>query len=185
MTAEPEHITKPDATNSDRFRVVSSIAAAWIASIGFDLFLHGGVLARLYTSSNPFLLPPADAFRRIPLGYLAFLVLTVALFWTMRRLDIGGFVPGLRFGAISGFALWGALALGLYSVSTASIALLGGWWIGQTLELALAGAVLGTAAKGAKLRRVWTRVIVFVITCMIATVALQSLGLAPTLKISP
>jgi hypothetical protein len=28
-------------------RVVSSVAAAWVLSVGFDLFLHGGLLARV------------------------------------------------------------------------------------------------------------------------------------------
>lgn len=185
VTAPSEQINVGVAAASNRFRGASSIAAAWIASIGFDFLLHGGILARVYMSSSPFLLAPMDAFRRIPVGYLTFLIFTAALYWTMRRLDIRGFGPGLRFGAIAGFVLWGAFVLGLYSISTASIALLAGWWIGQTVELGLAGAVLGTAATGAKLRRIWIRVIALVIACMVATVALQSSGLAPAVKTLP
>ena len=76
--------------------VISSVAAAWVLSIGFDLFLHAGVLAHLYAEPSPFLLPAEEAFRRIPLGYLTFLVLSAALFWLLRRLDVRGALAGFR-----------------------------------------------------------------------------------------
>ncbi len=69
-------------------RVTSAVAAAWVLSVGFDLFLHAGLLARLYLEPSPFLLPPQEAFRRIPFGYLAFLGLTLALYWLLRRLGV-------------------------------------------------------------------------------------------------
>jgi hypothetical protein len=166
-----------------RSRVVSSIAAAWILAVGFDLFLHGGLLAGVYVEPSPFLLPAEDAFRRIPLGYLTFLGLTVALFWLLHRLGIRGAMAGLRYGAAAGAVVWGALVVGLYSISTASVPLLGGWWIGQTVELGLSGAVLGAAADGASLKRIWAIVAAAVVALVIATVALQSLGFAPAMKI--
>jgi hypothetical protein len=165
--------------------MMSAIAAAWVLSVGFDLFLHGGLLARLYVEPSPFLLPPEEAFRRIPLGYLTFLALTVALFWLLRRLDIRGAHRGFRYGALAGAVVWGALTVGLYSISTATVALLAGWWIGQSVELGLAGAVLGAAAKGASLRRLWAIVAAAVVALAVATVALQSLGLAPAMKVVP
>lgn len=125
---------------ASRAWVASSVAAAWMLSVGFDLFLHGGVLARVYLEPSPFLLPPEEAFRRIPLGYLAFLGLTLALFWLLRRLGIQGSVAGFRTGATAGAVVWGALIIGLFSISTATLSLLAGWWIGQTVELGLAGA---------------------------------------------
>jgi hypothetical protein len=166
-----------------RMRAISSIVAAWVLSIGFDLFLHAGVLARAYLQTSPFLLPPEDAFRRIPLGYLAFLGLTTALFWLLRRLEITGMVAGFRYGAIAGAVVWGALAVGLFSISTATLTLLAGWWIGQTVELGLAGAVLGAAANRAPLKRIWVIVAVSVAVLVAATIALQSLGLAPPMKV--
>jgi hypothetical protein len=164
-------------------RAISSIVAAWVLSIGFDLFLHAGVLARVYLQTSPFLLPPEDAFRRIPLGYLAFLGLTTALFWLLRRLEITGMVAGFRYGAIAGAVVWGALAVGLFSISTATLTLLAGWWIGQTVELGLAGAVLGAAANRAPLKRIWVIVAVSFVVLAAATIALQSLGLAPPMKV--
>ena len=57
-----------DATTEPRSlaRDVSLVLAAWALSLGFDFFLHGGLLARLYARDSAFLLPPESAFARIP-----------------------------------------------------------------------------------------------------------------------
>jgi len=164
-------------------RMLLSIAAAWMLSVGFDLFLHGGLLAKLYVGASPFLLAPEEAFRRIPLGYLAFLVLTLALSWLIRRLGVLGAIAGLRHGIAAGAVVWGAFAVGLYSISTVTLPLLAGWWIGQTVELGLAGAVLGAAANGVPLKRIWAFVAGAVVACVAGTIVLQSLGLAPPMKL--
>lgn len=166
-----------------RGRVVSTIAAAWLLSIGVDVLLHGGLLARYYVEPSPFLLDPLEAFRRIPYGYLAFLMLTGALCWLILRLGIEGAKAGFRYGATAGIVVWGALAVGLYSISTAAVSLLAGWWIGQALELGLAGAVIGASAAGTRHRRLWAIVVLAVIGCFAATVALQTIGWAPALKV--
>jgi hypothetical protein len=160
-----------------------TVAAAWMLSVGFDLFLHGGLLARLYVEPHPFLLAAEEAFRRIPLGYGTFLVLTLALFWLLRRLGVRGSLAGLRYGAAAGAIVWGALAIGLYSISTVTVPLLAGWWIGQTVELGLAGAVLGAAANGVPLKRIWAVVAGAVVACVAGTVVLQSVGLAPPMRV--
>lgn len=170
---------------SGNLAAVLSIAAAWVLSLAIDLFLHGGLLARLYVEPSPFLLPAGDASRRIPLGYLTFLILTIGLFWLVRRLQVRGFAAGFRLGAVAGGVVWGALVFGLYSISTASLTLLTGWWIGQTVELGFAGAVLGAAANGVPLKRVWATVGIAVVLLAAATVALQSLGFAPAMKVVP
>ena len=164
-------------------RMMLSVAAAWMLSVGFDVFLHGGLLARLYVEPGPFLLGPVEAFRRIPLGYLAFLILTMGLCWLLRRLGVRGATEGLRLGGLAGAVVWGAFALGLYSISTVTVPLLAGWWVGQTIELGLAGAVLGAAADGVPLKRIWAVVAFAVLACVVGTVALQSLGLAPAMKV--
>jgi hypothetical protein len=163
-------------------RMMLSVAAAWMLSLGFDVFLHGGLLAGLYVEPSGFLLGPEDAFRRILLGYLAFLALTLSLYWLLRRLGIRGAIAGFRHGAAAGAVVWGAFAAGLYSISTVTLPILAGWWIGQTAELGLAGAALGAAANGVPLKRIWTIVTGAVIACVAATIVLQSLGLAPPMK---
>lgn len=172
------------AGTTGSFRLAIAIAAAWLISLGFDVFLHGGLLARLYVTPSPFLLGPVDAFRRIPLGYLAFLLLTVALSWLLRRLGVRGAGAGSRYGFATGAVMWGAFTLGLYSISTATLPLLAGWWIGQTLEMGLSGAVLGAALNGMPLKRIWSLVAVAVVACFAATVVMQSVGLAPAMKIA-
>ncbi len=164
-------------------RMLESIAAAWILSLGFDLFLHAGLLAKLYIEPSEFLLGPEKAFQRIPLGYLAFLGLIVALRWLLSQLGVRGAVRGFRHGAAAGAITWGAFAVGLYSISTATPALLAAWWAGQTVELGLAGAVLGVAATGVSLKRIWWIVAGVVAVCVAGTVVLQSLGLAPPMKV--
>ncbi len=163
-------------------RTLLSVAAAWVLTIGIDLLLHGGVLARQYLVKSPFLLEPEEAFRRIPLGYLAFLILTLGLCWLFRQLNVQGAWPGFRLGAIAGFVVWGALALGLYSISTISLPLMIGWWLGQSLELGLAGVILGVAANGTSLKRIWAVVVIVVVICVALTIVLQSTGWAPPMK---
>lgn len=188
MTEEPTGLPGGGADSVERagtWVAILSIVAAWILSIGIDVFLHGGLLARLYVEPSPFLLSAEEAFRRIPLGYLTFLILTVGLFWLLRRLGIRGFSAGFRLGALAGAVVWGALVVGLYSISTARPSLLLGWWIGQSVELGFAGGVLGAVANGVPVKRVWVAVAVGLVVLAAATVALQSLGLAPAMKVVP
>ena len=165
-------------------RMLLSIAAAWVVSLGVDLLLHGGLLAKLYVQPSPFLLEADEAFRRIPLGYLAFLGLTAGLYWLFRLLDVRGAVAGFQHGATAGAIVWGAFIVGLYSISTARSGLLTGWWLGQTVELGVAGAVLAAAADGASLKRIWVWVAATVAGCVVVTVALQSLGFAPPMRVT-
>lgn len=156
---------------------------AWLFMLGFDFFLHAGLLAGLYLQPSPFLLPPLTAFTLIPVGYLSFLLLTVLLVWLMMRLKLAGWRQGALFGLELGGLTWGAFVLGLLSVSTAGLSLLIGWFIGQTLELAIAGAVVGSGLAGTRLRRLCGVVIVFVLLSMITTIILQSFGLVPTTRL--
>jgi hypothetical protein len=157
---------------------------AWLSMLGFDFLLHAGLLAALYLQPSPFLLSPAAAFALIPAGYLSFLLLAVLLVWLMIRLNLAGWRQGALFGLELGGLAWGAFILGLLSISTASVALLIGWFIGQTLEMALAGAVIGSGLAGTRLRRLFVVVIVFVLLSIITTIILQSLGIVPTTRIS-
>lgn len=157
--------------------------AAWLSMLGFDFFLHGGLLAGLYLQASPFLLDPLTAFRLVPLGYLSFLVLAVLLVWLMIRLNLTGWRSGALFGLRLGGLAWGSFVLGLISISTASFPLLLGWFIGQTIEMGIAGAVVGNGLAGMRLRRLFGLVIVFVLLAAVITIALQTLGLAPTARI--
>ena len=157
---------------------------AWLSILGFDFLLHAGLLAGLYLQPSPFLLPPLTAFTLIPVGYLSFLLLSTLLVWLMIRLNLAGWRQGALFGLELGGLTWGAFVLGLASVSTASFSLLIGWFIGQTLELALAGAVVGNGLAGVRLWRLFGVVMVFVLLSVITTIILQALGVVTTTYIS-
>jgi len=160
----------------------TAVGVAWAVSLGFDVFLHAGALATLYARPSSFLLPADAAFRRIPLGYAAFLVLTAALYWLFRQVGVKDWFAGLRLGLLAGLTIWGAWTLGLYSISVAEGDLLVGWWLGQGAELGLAGAFLGAAASGIERRRYLTKAAWVVGALVVATVALQVSGLAPAMR---
>lgn len=97
--------------NPSKRRIAGAIFLSWLAVLGFDFFLHGGVLARLYQKPSPFLLPLEQAFKLIPLGYLSFLLASVLIVWLLLRMRIqgrrAGFVFRLKLGATRGCPLSG------------------------------------------------------------------------------
>ncbi len=145
----------------------------------FDFFPHAGLLARLYLEPSPFLLTPLEAFRRLPFGYLSFLLSAILLVWLMSRLRLIGWRAGFGFGLKLGAFIWGALVLGLFSISTADVSLLAGWFLGQTVELALAGAVAGSGLTAKHIGRLSLKVAAFILFLAIITVVLQTSGVAP------
>jgi hypothetical protein len=155
--------------------VVAAVAMAWLAAIGFDFLLHAGILRGLYLSPGGFLLPPELAFRRIPLGYLAFLIITVLMAWLMRLGGISGLHQGTRFGLTFGVLLWGAWCLALASITTAPWGLLIAWFVGQSLEAGLAGAVLGAAFAAGPLRRLARWVAVLFVCCLALGILAQNI----------
>ncbi len=150
-------------------------ALALASMIGFDLFLHAGVLATLYDSPSPFLLAPEEAFRRIPLGYLSFALFTVLLVWIMYRLHLKGWRRGLVFGLAFGALVWGSFVLGLLSISTASPTLLIGWFVGQAAELGIGGMVVGSGLATDRLRSLLVKVVVFFAVAAVLAIVLQNI----------
>ena len=137
--------------------------------------MHGGVLARFYSEPSNFLLPQEEAFRLIPLGYVAYLLLVVLLVWLMTRLGIAGWRPGLLFGLKVGVLTGGASALGLISISTVSPILIIAWSLGQVVELGIAGMVLGSGLAVIRLRSLLFKVTVFFIIMFALGVFLQNI----------
>jgi hypothetical protein len=161
------------------------VLLAWLAMVGADLFLHAGLLAPLYDWDSPFLLPPEDAFVRIPVGYGALLLLAAAMVWLLPRLGVQRARDGALLAGAGGAVVWGAVVLGIWSISTADPSLLVAWWAAQTAELALAGLVVGAALGGTRLRRLAALVGAVLVLGVAAAVVLQSVGYAPAPVLTP
>lgn len=159
-------------------RIIAVGFLSWLTMLGIDFLIHGGLLANLYSQTSPFLRPPLEAFRKIPIGYLSFLFLAVLLLWLMLRIGIVGWKGGLVFGLQLGLLAWGVLLLGLVSISTAPTNLMIGWWLGQSVELGIAGAVAGYGLRAERLRLLVLGVIGLVIASVLITVVLQNINFA-------
>ncbi len=159
------------------------LITSWVSVIGFDFFLHGGLLATLYTYQSPFLLSADLAVKRIPLGYLSFLILCFLLFWLARLTGVRTKQEGFLFGLKIGLLTWGAFVLGLYSISTAAPGLLLGWWIGQAFELAIAGFVIGAWIENIGRKKIVLGVAGFLALMVILTLFLQIIGFARPMKV--
>lgn len=157
-------------------RIIAVGFLSWLTMLGVDFLIHGGLLENLYAQATPFLLPPLEAFRKIPIGYLSFLLIAVLLLWLMLRIGIAGWRGGLVFGLQLGLLTWGALILGLVSISSAPLNLMIGWWLGQSFELGIAGAVAGYGLEAERLRNLVLGVIGLVIASVLITVILQNIN---------
>jgi hypothetical protein len=171
--------TMPTSNAVSLDRPVGTAVAAWIATLGIDLLLHGGLLAPLYDWESGFLLSPEDAFVRIPAGYLAFLVLAAGLVWLLPRLGVRSAADGVLVAGLGGCLLWGALLLGLWSITAADEPLLLGWWAGEAVQLVVAGYLIGSRLGGMSLRTMAWIALGILVVGIVTAVVLQSIGYAP------
>jgi hypothetical protein len=155
----------------------------WLAMVGLDFVLNAGLFAAMYQDGGPFLLAPLEAFRRIPLGYLAFLILAAAMVELSFRMRATTMAAGLRLGGAAGAAIGAAWGLGLYSVATltplTALAFAAIW----LALLTVAGAVAATGLGRTSLRGLTLRVVGTDLLGAIAVVAMQSFGILPTLTL--
>lgn len=155
------------------------VLVAWLSTVGLDVVIHGGILAPFYATRDPFLLPPEVAFRRIPLGYAGLLLLAILLVWLSVRADVRGVRRGVGFGLALGGLVWGGVALGLASITSARPGLLLGWFLGQTAESGVAGGFVGAGRAGARSSRLVGLAIGLVGAGFAIVVGLQSAGWVP------
>jgi hypothetical protein len=160
----------------NRRRYVQLTLLVWAAMIGVDFFLHGGVFAAIYDQVSPFLLSAEDAFRRIPLGYLALLATSALLVWIFNQASIRGWRKGLALGLLMGAVMAISFTFGLYSISTASAQLLVTWFVAQVFEIAIAGAIIGQGLQVLSLRRLTITIIIGFVLFFVGTIVMQSAG---------
>ncbi len=160
-------------------RVIGIVLLSWLAMIAWDFFLHGGLLAGFYVADSDFLLAPLEAFQRIPLGYVSFLLLALLLNWLLPYFEISGpkasFVFGLKIGAF----IWGALLLGLYSISTIQLSTALAWFVGQSFEMGVGAYVIFLGSRAESLKKLTWQTIAFFLLAIVITLIMQNIGLAP------
>ena len=160
-----------------RLRVV---AVVWLAMLGADFLLNAGLFAGLYRDAGGFVLPAAEAFRRIPLGYLAFLVVAFGVVELAHRLGAGGLRAGFRLGVVLGGIVGAVWALALYSIATLPPALAAGFAVTWFALLVVASTVAAAGLSRARVGGLALRVAGFDVACLVTVVALQSAGVVPT-----
>jgi hypothetical protein len=156
-----------------------TVLACLLTMMALDLLLNAGVFAKLWFEPSPFLLPPEDLFRRLPLGYLAFLLQALVYVWLSRIAGAKTRRQGSLFGLKLGAVLNAAAVLGLRSGTTANwTTLLVGWLIGGTVLTVGACFMAGFASERGEKRALLSASILFV-GALVLIAVLQSIGLVP------
>jgi hypothetical protein len=169
----------PPATWPRRLRVAGIV---WLAMLGLDFLLNGALFARLYLQGGSFLLEPQEAFRRIPAGYLAFLILAVGVVELAYRVRISTLSTAVRVGLLAGAAFGGIWSLSLYSVATLSASTAISFGVIWLALVALAVVIAALGLNRSSLRGLLIRVAGFDAICAVTVIALQSLSVIPTVK---
>lgn len=159
-------------------RRVGATLLAWAIVIGVDFALHAGVLAWAWRQPSPFLLPPADLFVRIPLGYAAYLAQAIMVVWLTARLGPSTARAGAALGARLGLPIAIFLALALASATTISVTMTLVWAVSTLAGFLAAGAVAAPALHAPRLRPLALRVAGTTLALVLFGVVAQNLVLA-------
>lgn len=85
---------KQESALNSKLRILFLALLCWLSMVGSDFFLNAGILSRLYLRESPFLLPPMEAFKRLPLGYPSMFLSVGLLLWLMVRITLAGWRAG-------------------------------------------------------------------------------------------
>jgi hypothetical protein len=164
-----------------RAKLLPAALAAWIGYLVLDFLMHGVFLAAWWRTAEPFLLPPRDLLRMIPLGYASFGIYCGALTWALARLygERLDMASGLRFGAVAGIVYGIASALAEYSIFRMPRMALLIWPASTVVESTIAGALaVWTLRAGRPWRRVGlvlgAAVVLFVIGAVVQNLLLPT-----------
>ena len=163
------------------FRIVF---LSWLGFIGFDLFLHAGLLAFLYHEDSPAILSPLDSFYRIPIGYLALFLYCMLLYWLIVLFNVTSTNEIIKFSALIGLFLSLISTFAQFSIININTLLLLGWGIGLIIEFILSGFIIALCLSGYPFKRLLIYVLLFDLVLFLVTVIMQSIGLAPPQQIA-
>jgi hypothetical protein len=151
-----------------------SILLSWLVAVAIDFLLNAGVFASFFSSVQSFLLPPMQAFLRIPGGYASIFLLVLILTWLIYRGREATPVEGMRLGFLYGAATSLSIVLGLWSITSAPIGFLAIWSVDQVLEMTAAGAIIASTRSHLS-RRATYLVLMGSIACFVVGIVLQNL----------
>lgn len=172
---------RTEASASDVWTRIRVALVVWLAMVGLDFVLNAALFAGMYHEGGAFMLAPGEAFRRIPFGYLAFLLMAAGVVELAFRLGVTTLSQGIRLGAATGAVLGAAWSLGLYSIATVSPQVALAFAVIWFALFIVAGAVAAAGLGRASLRGLTLRVAGIDVLGAIAVVVLQSFGVVPTL----
>jgi hypothetical protein len=130
---------------SDSF--LPALLSAWLCFLVLDFFIHTILLASWWHSTESYWLPRPILFRRIPFGYLSFVIYCGMLVWLQIRILGPGpkIPPSLRVASVVGIAFGCSFALGAYSVLRLPVSALFVWplsFLFESLGAAVASSVV-------------------------------------------
>ena len=74
-----------------------------------------------------------------------------------------------------GVLIWSTVVLGLLSISTGELSLFVGWFISQSVEMGIAGAITGSGLAGKRLRTIFAGVVALILFLVVVTIAMQNM----------
>ena len=160
------------------------ILLSWLAFVGFDLFLHAGLLAFLYHEDSPAILSPLDAFYRIPIGYFAFFLYVAFLYWLIISMNFSLRNDIIKFSTIVGVFFSVSSTLAQFSILRVNEYLLLGWGIGLIIEFFICGIIIAYGLTGYSQKKLFYIVLLFDLLLFSITIIMQNVGLAPPLEIA-
>lgn len=156
---------------------------AWLAMLGVDFLLNAAFFAGMYQGGDTFMLAPVEAFRRIPLGYLAFLIVAFGVVEIAHRLGVAKLKGGIRLGLLLGGVVGSVWGLSLYSIATLRPAAALAFAIIWLAILLVGCAVAAAGLARTSLRGLAVEVAGFDAACVVTVIALQSFGAVPTITL--
>src|SRR5947208_901695 len=125
-------------------RLLVAFLAVFVVVFFYDWGFHGYILRDAYIQSASLWRPETEMMRYFGWLVLGQFLLSVmfCLIYANRYTEPGGVGPGIGYGLMAALLL-SAPTLITYAVQPMPLNIIGAWFIGETIKLMIAGAILG------------------------------------------
>lgn len=153
-----------------------SVLAAWVLTIGIDLFFNAGIFSPLFDQARePNLLADESLFRRIPVAYAGLLVAVVAVAWLIDRMGVQVGKIGAAIGAGVGVVLASMGVVSLWTAIDMTLGFVVAAAVVQITEMAGAGATLAALSGASRPRRAIVSTLALALAAALLGVIVQNL----------